>query len=167
VENVILTHLQPVIAKLQDVGLEVNAGEDQITVRRTGPLVATDIKTLPYPGFATDLQSPMMALLCLASGTSMIVENVFDNRFQVADELKRMGAQIKVKGHSAVIEGGTRLYGAQVKATDLRSGAALLLAGLAAEGDTEVCQAELMARGYEKVVEKFTALGGSVRMVEA
>ncbi len=92
IENVISRHLQPVIAKLQDVGLEVAVGKDSLTVRRSGPLKATDIKTLPYPGFPTDLQSPMMALLCLAQGTSVISENVFDNRFRVADELKRMGA---------------------------------------------------------------------------
>ncbi len=165
VENVIVTHLQSVIAKLQDVGLEVQSGEDFVAVKRTGGLRATDIKTLPYPGFPTDLQSPMMSLLCLARGTSLIVENVFENRFQVADELKRMGGRIRVKGHTAVIEGGTSLLGAQVKATDLRAGAALLLAGLAAEGETEICQAELIARGYEGVIEKFASLGAQIRCI--
>lgn len=164
VENVIVKHLQPVTAKLQDVGLEVSVGEDQITVLGKRPLRATDIKTLPYPGFPTDLQSPMMSLLCLARGTSLIVENVFENRFQVADELKRMGAYIRVKGHTAVIEGVDRLCGAQIKATDLRAGAALLLAALAAEGETEICQAELIARGYEKLVEKLTGLGAKVHI---
>lgn len=162
VDNVIVRHLQPLIAKLQDVGLEVEAGEDTITVRGTGELRATEIKTLPYPGFPTDLQSPMMALLCLAKGTSIIVENVFENRFQVADELKRMGASIRVKGQTAVIEGVDRLLGAQVKATDLRAGAALLLAGLAAEGKTEICQAELIARGYERLEGKLTGIGARV-----
>jgi UDP-N-acetylglucosamine 1-carboxyvinyltransferase len=166
IENVISQHLQPVIAKLQDVGLEVAVGEDSLTVRRSGPLRATDIKTLPYPGFPTDLQSPMMALLCLVQGTSVISENVFDNRFRVADELKRMGAQIRVKGHSAVIEGPTRLLGAQVKAPDLRAGAALIVAGLAGEGETEICHAELIERGYEKVAEKFCALGGRIKYVD-
>jgi UDP-N-acetylglucosamine 1-carboxyvinyltransferase len=166
IENVIIRHLQPVIAKLQDVGLEVAVGEDSLTVRRSGPLRATDIKTLPYPGFPTDLQSPMMALLCLVQGTSVISENVFDNRFRVADELKRMGAQIRVKGHSAVVEGPTRLLGAQVKAPDLRAGAALIVAGLAGEGETEICQAELIERGYEKVAEKFCALGGRIKYVD-
>lgn len=164
VKNVIVKHLQPVTAKLQDVGLEVSVGEDQITVLGKRPLRATDIKTLPYPGFPTDLQSPMMSLLCLARGTSLIVENVFENRFQVADELKRMGAYIRVKGHTAVIEGVDRLCGAQIKATDLRAGAALLLAALAAEGETEICQAELIARGYEKLVEKLTGLGAKVHI---
>ncbi len=164
VENVITRHLQPVIAKLQDVGLDVAAGEDRITVRSRGDLLPTDVKTLPYPGFPTDLQSPMMALLSLARGTSIIVENVFENRFQVADELKRMGAKIRVKGQTAVIEGVERLYGTQVRATDLRAGAALLLAGLAADGVTEILQAELIARGYEKVVEKLGALGAAVRV---
>lgn len=162
VENVIVAHLQSVVAKLEDVGLEVEPGEDFLTVRNKGELRATDIKTLPYPGFPTDLQSPMMSLLCLARGTSLIVENVFENRFQVADELKRMGARIRVKGHTAVVEGGVKLFGAQVKASDLRAGAALLLAGLAAEGETEICQAELLARGYERVVEKFRDLGARV-----
>jgi UDP-N-acetylglucosamine 1-carboxyvinyltransferase len=166
IENVISQHLQPVIAKLQDVGLEVAVGEESLVVRRSGPLRATDIKTLPYPGFPTDLQSPMMALLCLVQGTSVISENVFDNRFRVADELKRMGAQIRVKGHSAVIEGPARLLGAQVKATDLRAGAALIVAGLAGEGETEICQAELIERGYEKVTEKFCALGARIKYVD-
>jgi UDP-N-acetylglucosamine 1-carboxyvinyltransferase len=166
IENVISRHLQPVIAKLQDVGLEVAVDEDSLTVRRSGPMQATDVKTLPYPGFPTDLQSPMMALLCLVQGTSVISENVFDNRFRVADELKRMGAQIRVKGHSAVIEGPSRLLGAQVKAPDLRAGAALIVAGLAGEGETEICHAELIERGYEKVAEKFGALGGSIKYVD-
>jgi UDP-N-acetylglucosamine 1-carboxyvinyltransferase len=166
IENVISQHLLPVIAKLQDVGLEVAVREDSLTVRRSGPLRATDIKTLPYPGFPTDLQSPMMALLCLAQGTSVISENVFDNRFRVADELKRMGAQVRVKGHSAVIEGPSRLLGAQVKAPDLRAGAALIVAGLAGEGETEICHAELIERGYEQVAEKFNALGGKIKYVD-
>jgi len=166
IENVISRHLQPVIAKLQDVGLEVAVDEDSLTVRRSGPMQATDVKTLPYPGFPTDLQSPMMALLCLVQGTSVISENVFDNRFRVADELKRMGAQIRVKGHSAVIEGPSRLLGAQVKAPDLRAGAALIVAGLAGEGETEICHAELIERGYEKVAEKFGALGGRIKYVD-
>lgn len=163
VENVIVKHLQPVIAKLQDVGLEVEANEDKITVRRVGELTATDIKTLPYPGFPTDLQSPMMVLLALANGTSVIVENVFENRFQVADELKRMGAKIQVKGHTAVIEGVEHLSGAQVKASDLRAGASLLLAGFAAQGETEISGAELITRGYETVVGKFSNMGAKIK----
>ena len=166
IENVISRHLQPVIAKLRDVGLEVDEDEDSLTVRRSGPLQATDVKTLPYPGFPTDLQSLMMVLLCLAQGTGVISENVFDNRFRVADELKRMGAQIRVKGHSAVVEGPTRLLGAQVKATDLRAGAALIVAGLAAEGETEICQSEVIERGYEKVSEKFSALGARIKHID-
>ncbi len=166
IENVISRHLQPVIAKLRDVGLEVDVNEDSLTVRRSGPLLATDIKTLPYPGFPTDLQSLMMVLLCLARGTGVISENVFDNRFRVADELKRMGAQIRVKGHSAVVEGPARLLGAQVKATDLRAGAALIVAGLAAEGETEVCHSEVIERGYEKVCEKFRALGARIKYID-
>ena len=166
IENVISRHLQPIIAKLQDVGLDVAAEEDSLTVRRSGPLRATDIKTLPYPGFPTDLQSPMMSLLCLVQGTSVISENVFDNRFRVADELKRMGAHVRVKGHTAVVEGPNRLLGAQVKAPDLRAGAALVVAGLTAEGETEICQAEVIERGYEKMIEKLCALGSRIKYID-
>jgi UDP-N-acetylglucosamine 1-carboxyvinyltransferase len=165
VDNVITRHLQPVIAKLQDVGLVIDVDEDRVVVRRAGRIKPTNVKTLPYPGFPTDLQSPMMILLSRARGTSLIVENVFENRFQVADELKRMGAKIQVKGHTAVIEGVEQLYGAQVKASDLRAGAALLLAGLAAWGETEITQAELIARGYEQVVQKFNNLGARIDVV--
>ncbi len=164
-ENVIITHLHPVIAKLEEAGLRIVPGEDNLTVASSGELKATDIKTLPYPGFPTDLQSPMMALLSVAKGTSTIVENVFENRFQVADELKRMGAQIKVKGQTAIVEGVERLYGAQVKATDLRAGAALIVAGLAAEGETEICHGELIARGYEKIEKKLQELGACIRVI--
>lgn len=162
VENVIITHLLPVIAKLEEAGVTVQVREDVVTAARSGSLRATDIKTLPYPGFPTDLQSPMMSLLCFAQGTSLVVENVFENRFQVVDELKRMGARIRVKGHTAVVEGVEKLFGTQVKAMDLRAGAALLLASLGAEGETEICQAELIERGYEQVIEKFTSLGAQI-----
>ncbi len=165
VENVIVNHLLPVIAKLRDAGLEVEVREDAVFVTRSGPILPTDVKTLPYPGFPTDLQSPVMSLLSLARGTSIIVENVFENRFQVAEELKRMGARIKVRGHTAVIEGVPKLLGAQVKATDLRAGAALVVAGLAAEGETEFYQAELIGRGYEKLGEKLASLGAEVELV--
>ncbi len=163
VENVIVKHLQPIIAKLQDMGLVVEPNEDKIYVQGKGEIFATDIKTLPYPGFPTDLQSPMMVLLALAKGTSMVVENVFENRFQVADELKRMGAKIQVKGHTAVIEGCETLSGAQVNTPDLRAGASLLLAGLAAQGETEISRAELITRGYERVVGKFNSLGARIK----
>ena len=132
VENVIPAHLTPLIAKLKEAGCEVVEEAAQIQVSRAGPIRAIDVKTLPYPGFPTDLQSPMMALLTLATGTSVITETVFENRFMHVNELRRMGAHIKIEGHCAVISGRRKLYGAPVKATDLRAGAALVLAGLAA-----------------------------------
>jgi UDP-N-acetylglucosamine 1-carboxyvinyltransferase len=122
-----------------------------------------DIKTLPYPGFPTDLQSQMMALLTLAEGSSVIVENVFENRFNIVDELKRMGANIKVEGHTAVVEGTKRLFGARVKATDLRAGAALVLAALAAKGETTIEDAWHIFRGYEQIRSKLSGLGAKVK----
>ncbi|NPV91932.1 MAG: UDP-N-acetylglucosamine 1-carboxyvinyltransferase [Firmicutes bacterium] len=165
-ENVIPTHVQPVVAKLRESGAKIVEVDDEIRVTAEQKAVPLDIKTMPYPGFPTDMQSQMMALLSLANGTSVIVENVFENRLQVADELRRMGARIKVEGHTAVVEGVERLYGTCVKATDLRAGAALLVAGLAADGTTEVGHAQHIYRGYENVIEKFTNLGADLEAVE-
>ncbi|NLF45775.1 MAG: UDP-N-acetylglucosamine 1-carboxyvinyltransferase, partial [Syntrophomonadaceae bacterium] len=162
VQNVIPTHLHPVIAKLQEAGATVRETDQGILVRAGKQILPIDIKTLPYPGFPTDMQSQMMALLALADGSSMIVENVFENRFQIVDELKRMGARIKVEGHTAVIEGVDSLLGARVKATDLRAGAALILGGLAAEGETTIDNAGYIFRGYENVREKLNALGAKL-----
>ncbi len=162
VENIIPTHLHPIIAKLQETGAHIEENDRGLLVRAGNKISPVDIKTLPYPGFPTDMQSQMMALLSLAPGSSMIVENVFENRFQIVDELKRMGANIKVEGHTAVIEGVKNLYGAQVKATDLRAGAALVLAALTAEGETEIEDAIHIFRGYEDIVEKLTTLGAKV-----
>lgn len=166
VQNVISRHLQPVIAKLQETGVQVMEQEEEIQVIGGGELLATDVKTLPYPGFPTDLQSPMMALLTLAKGTSVIVENVYENRLQTAEELKRMGADIKVEGQMAVICGVEKLYGAEVNACDLRSGAALVLAGLAAQGQTKVGGLHLIDRGYEKLEEKLAGLGARIKRVQ-
>lgn len=162
VQNVIPTHLHPVIAKLQEAGATVRETDQGILVQAGKQILPIDIKTLPYPGFPTDMQSQMMALLALADGSSMIVENVFENRFQIVDELKRMGARIKVEGHTAVIEGVDSLMGARVKATDLRAGAALILGGLAAEGVTTIDNAGYIFRGYENVKEKLNALGAKL-----
>ena len=162
VQNVIPTHLHPVIAKLQEAGATVRETDQGILVQAGKQILPIDIKTLPYPGFPTDMQSQMMALLALADGSSMIVENVFENRFQIVDELKRMGARIKVEGHTAVIEGVDSLLGARVKATDLRAGAALILGGLAAEGETTIDNAGYIFRGYENVREKLNALGAKL-----
>ena len=133
-----------------------------ILVRAADKILPVDIKTLPYPGFPTDMQSQMMALLSLGEGSSVIVENVFENRFQIVDELKRMGANIKVEGHTAVVEGVGTLYGARVKATDLRAGAALVLAALVARGQTVIENAIYIFRGYEDISSKLQALGANV-----
>ncbi len=162
VENVIPTHLHPIIAKLQETGAQVSETNGGILVRAADKILPVDIKTLPYPGFPTDMQSQMMALLSLGEGSSVIVENVFENRFQIVDELKRMGANIKVEGHTAVVEGVSTLYGARVKATDLRAGAALVLAALVARGQTVIENAIYIFRGYEDICSKLEALGAHV-----
>lgn len=163
VENIIPTHLHPIVAKIQETGAYVREVEGGLLVRASDKILPIDIKTLPYPGFPTDMQSQMMALLCLGEGSSVIVENVFENRFQIVDELKRMGASIKVEGHTAVVKGVKTLYGARVKATDLRAGAALVLAGLAAQGETIIENATHIFRGYENIRQKLTNLGAKVR----
>jgi len=164
IEDVIPEHLEPVIAKLREAGALVEVGEDSIKVTgREEPYQPLDIKTLPYPGFPTDLQSPITALLTTAAGTSIIKENIFENRFRHVDEFKRMGAKIKVEGRTAVVEGVNFLSGAQVRATDLRAGAALLIAALMARGETVIQGTEHIDRGYENITGKFRALGVRVR----
>lgn len=162
VENVIPTHLHPISAKLQETGALVRETDKGILVKGVENIAPVDIKTLPYPGFPTDMQSQMVALLCLARGSSVVVENVFENRFQVVDELKRMGARIKVEGHTAVVEGVNSLLGARVKATDLRAGAALILAALAAHGTTVIEEAVHIFRGYENIEDKLRSIGAHV-----
>ena len=130
-------------------------------------MVATDIKTLPYPGFPTDIQSPFMAFLTTAEGESTVIETVFENRFMHVAELNRMGANIKTDGsNKAIIKGGRTLEGAQVIATDLRAGAAMVLAGLVAEGTTEIAEIYHIERGYEKFIEKFKALGATILKID-
>lgn len=162
IDHVISTHVEPLIAKLREANVEVTEEDDSIRVTYRDTLKPIDIKTLPYPGFPTDMQSQMMAMLTMVKGTSVIVENVFENRLQVADEFKRMGARIKVEGRSAIIQGVKRLQGAQVKASDLRAGAALIIAGLIAEGDTEICNTHYIDRGYEGIESKLVALGAKI-----
>ncbi|MBC7075326.1 MAG: UDP-N-acetylglucosamine 1-carboxyvinyltransferase [Syntrophomonadaceae bacterium] len=163
VENVIPTHLHPIIAKLQETGAYVEEAAQGVRVKAGEKILPVDIKTLPYPGFPTDMQAQMMALLSLGEGSSVIVENVFENRFQVVDELKRMGARIKVEGHTAVVEGVKTLYGTRVKATDLRAGAALILSALAARGETVIENAGYIFRGYENIDDKLSKLGAKVK----
>lgn len=161
-ENVISTHLEPVSAKLREANVEIIEGEDTIRVKADNPLKPIDIKTMPYPGFPTDLQSQMMAMLTTVPGTSIVIENIFENRFQVADELKRLGANIKVEGRLAVIEGVQSLQGTQVKATDLRAGAALVVAALTAAGTTEIYEPDYIYRGYHQFENKLKQLGADI-----
>ncbi|MEW6183249.1 MAG: UDP-N-acetylglucosamine 1-carboxyvinyltransferase [Bacillota bacterium] len=165
IEGVIPKHIQPLTAKLREIGAEIVEGEDALFVKRLRDLRPANIKTMPYPGFPTDMQSQVMALLSVAPGTSVIVENIYENRFQVAQEFRRLGARVKVEGRAAIVDGMPRLFGAQVKATDLRAGAALVVAGLIAEGETEVSGAELVYRGYKDFEERLNGLGADVRRV--
>jgi len=166
IENVIPDHLKPVSAKLKECGVEISEELTSIRVKADNKMKAVDIKTLPYPGFPTDMQSPLASLMSLSEGTSVIVETIFENRFMHVSELNRMGANIKIDGRAAVIEGKNVLNGARVKANDLRAGAALVLAGLSAEGTTEVTNAEHIFRGYENIDEKLKALGADVSRAE-
>lgn len=165
VENVITSHIKPVIAKLREVGCEVYENGDRVRVIGTQNLKATDIKTLPYPGFPTDMQAQFMALMSVSEGTSVVIETVFENRFMHVDELKRMGANIKIDGRSAIIQGVDSLMSAPVRATDLRAGAALVLAGLVADGITEIRDVYHIDRGYESIEEKFASLGAKIYRV--
>ena len=165
VENAISEHLKPLISKLKEVGAEVQEEIDGIRVIGHAPLRPADIKTLPYPGFPTDMQAQFMALTTICQGTSVVTETVFENRFMHVDEFKRMGAKIRIEGRSAIVEGVPRLKGASVNATDLRAGAALVLAGLVADGETEVGYLYHIDRGYDNLVLKLQRLGAdSVRV---
>lgn len=167
IENIIVDHMKPIIAKLRECGATIDELGDKIRVRGNSEIKPIDIKTLPYPGFPTDMQSQFMTLMSMASGTSIMVETVFENRFMHIDELKRMGANIRADGRSAVIQGVDKLEGAQVKATDLRAGAALILAGLVSEGKTEISDTYHIDRGYSNIEAKFQSLGGNIYRVES
>ncbi|MEW6064393.1 MAG: UDP-N-acetylglucosamine 1-carboxyvinyltransferase [Bacillota bacterium] len=167
VTNVIPEHLDPVIYKLREAGVEVDVGDDWVRVQGTGQLKAVDIKTMPYPGFPTDMQSQMMALLTIAEGTSVITETIFENRFKHVPEFRRMGADIYLEGHTAVVKGVKRLTGACVEATDLRAGAALILAALAGEDGTVLSNIEHIDRGYERIEKKYNALGARIIRVNS
>ncbi len=159
VEGVIPKHLDPVIAKLKEVGAGVEVGPDWVRIKAPNGLAPTDIKTFPYPGFPTDLQPPMMVLLTRAPGTSIVSENVFERRFRHVEELKKMGAQIKLEGRTAIIEGGSQLTGAPISAMDLRGGAAFVIAGLISQGETYLRGLEHIDRGYESIESRFRKLG--------
>ncbi len=166
IENVIAEHLKPVIAKIEEIGAKVQNGGDGIRVIGADKIQPTNIQTLPYPGFPTDMQAQLTSLLARAEGTSLIVETVFENRFMHTEELVRMGADISVNGRVAVVKGVPQLYGAKVKATDLRGGAALILAGLAARGETEISLIHHIDRGYESLEYKLCELGADIKRVK-
>ena len=165
VRNVIPKHMECISGKLREMGVEVVDLEDAVIVRRNAPLIKTTVKTQPYPGFPTDMQPQISTILCCAEGTSVITEGVWDNRYKYVDELAKMGCQIQVSGRTAVVEGVKQMTGAPVKASDLRAGAALVIAGLCAVGTTEIEGVSYIERGYEDVVEKLQALGADITMV--
>ena len=161
-KNVLFEHMKPLVAKLKEAGVSIDVEVDQIRVNATEGLRAADIKTLPYPGFPTDMQAQFMALMTVAKGSSVITETVFENRFMHVDELKRMGANIKIDGRIAMVDGVARLTGCPVTATDLRAGAALVVAALAAEGRTEIGSVHHIDRGYDRIVDKLKGLGADI-----
>ncbi len=166
IDNVIPEHLTPITAKLREAGVEVTEGDSFITVDAENQPKAADIKTLPYPGFPTDMQAPYTAMMSVAEGTSIVTETIFENRFMHIPELIKMGADIKTEGRTAVVKGTKKLTGSKVNATDLRAGAALVLAALAAEGETEISHAEYIDRGYYNIDKKLSLLGAQVMRID-
>ena len=166
-KNIIPKHMDCISAKLMEMGVAVEENDDTLLVRRSEPLQKANVKTLPYPGFPTDMQPQIAAVLSLAQGTSLVTEGVYGaNRFKYVDELKRLGAHIQVDGKVAVIEGVDQLVGAPIQACDLRAGAALVIAGLAAKGTTELSCVQYIERGYEDLVGKLRAVGADITMVD-
>ena len=167
VKNVIPKHMECITSKLSEMGAEIINYDDAIHIRRTGPLRHTTVKTRPYPGFPTDMQAQVCVCMSLASGVSRLTESVYETRFfGYCSELENMGADIQINGKTAIVTGTDKLYGATVSANDLRAGAALVIAGLAAEGTTWVKNIHYVERGYERLIEKLTALGAAIRRIE-
>ena len=164
--NIIPKHMECITAKLVEMGVEVEEEGDALIVRRHGPLQRTNIKTMFYPGFPTDMQPQIAAVLCLAKGTSVITEGVWDNRYRYTEEFRRLGAKIQVDGKIAIIEGVERLTGAPMEACDLRAGAAMIVAGLAAQGTSEISDVKHIERGYEDIIGKLSRIGADIRSVE-
>ncbi len=163
-EDVNTTHITPIINKLEETGCKIGIDKTKIKIIAQKKLNAIDIKTMPYPGFPTDMQSVFASMLATAKGTSIIVENIFENRYKYIQELNKMGAKITIEGKSAIIRGTRRLYGADVKATDLRGGAALVLAGLIAKGTTQIDNIEYILRGYQNLDDKLRKLGANIKI---
>ena len=166
VRSVIPKHLESITAKLLEMGVEVEEYDDYVRVCSSGRLMHCNVKTMPHPGFPTDMQPQAAVLLSMAEGTSIVTEGIWDNRFRYVDELRRMGAQIQVDGKVAVVQGVTELTAAPVKAVDLRAGAAMVIAALAARGTTEIEDVYHIERGYENIIEKLSALGADIRCVD-
>jgi len=164
--GIIPKHMDCITAKLVEMGVEISEKDDTLLIRRSGPLQRTNVKTLPYPGFPTDMQPQITTVLALAQGTSIVTEGVWDNRYRYVGELTRMGAQIRVDGRTAVVEGVSHLTPATVQAFDLRAGAAMVVAALAAVGTSEILNVQYIERGYEDIVGKLRALGAEIRSVE-
>jgi UDP-N-acetylglucosamine 1-carboxyvinyltransferase len=165
VKNVIPKHLEAITAKLIEMGAEITEYDDSILISRSGPLMRANLKTMPHPGFPTDMQPQMAVLMSIAEGTSIINEGVWDNRFRYVEELRRMGANIQVDGKVAVIEGVEKLTAAPVKAPDLRAGAALIIAALAANGVSELEDIQHIERGYEHVDMKLRGIGADIKRI--
>ena len=166
IRNIIPKHMDCISAKLREMGVTIEEQDDALLVRRDSPLQRTNIKTMPYPGFPTDMQPQIATVLALAQGTSLVTESVWSSRFKYVDELKRMGAQIQVDGKVAVVEGVDHLEGAPIQACDLRAGAAMVIAALAAHGTTEITQVQYIERGYEDIIGKLRAVGADIRLVD-
>ena len=166
VKNIIPKHMDCITAKLQECGVEVEEREDTLLVRRSGPLQKANVKTMPYPGFPTDMQPQITTVLALAQGTSLVTEGVWSNLYRYVDELRRMGANIQVDEKTAVVEGVDHLTGAPIQAYDLRAGAAMVIAALAAHGRSEITGVQYIERGYEGIIEKLRALGADIRAEE-
>ncbi len=162
IDNVIPDHLESLIAKLREMGIHIETNDEQIYIYQSDSIKGVDVKTLVYPGFPTDLQQPFTTFLTKACGTSIVTDTIYNARFKHIDELRRMGASVKVEGRSAIINGGFQLQGSKVRASDLRAGAALIIAGLMAEGITEICGVEHIDRGYERLEEKLIGLGAKI-----
>ncbi|MCL2391293.1 MAG: UDP-N-acetylglucosamine 1-carboxyvinyltransferase [Oscillospiraceae bacterium] len=165
IKDVIPKHLDCISRKLREMGVTIVDLEDSIIVERTGALIKTHVKTMPYPGFPTDMQPQLSTVLCLAEGTSIVTEGVWDNRFKFVDELAKMGCSIRVTERTAVIEGISHMTGAPIKAGDLRAGAALVIAGLCARGETIIDGVGYIERGYEKMIEKLTGIGADIKAI--
>ena len=164
--NVIPKHMECITAKLVEMGAEVEEEGDSLIVRRHGPLQRTNVKTMFYPGFPTDMHPQIAAALCLARGTSVITEGVWDNRYRYTEEFRRLGAKIQVDGKIAIIEGVEKLTGAPMEACDLRAGAGMIIAGLAAQGTSEISNVKHIERGYEDIIGKLSRIGADIRVVE-